>query len=137
MADNGWSFLNNSGKSSNYYGADGSWGYTNDDGSGSYYGADGSWGYKNADGSGSYYGADGSWGYTNDDGSGSYYGADGSYGYKNSDGSRNYYGGDTDDCSCSSCNSYASNNNSESGLGALVGLGIVGAAVWAISKLFK
>ena len=119
MADNGWSFLNNSGKSSSYYGADGSWGYTNDDGSGSYYGADGSWGY------------------TNDDGSGSYYGADGSYGYKNSDGSSNYYGNDSDDCSCSSCSSHASNNDSGAGLGALVGLGIVGAAVWAISKLFK
>lgn len=64
------------------YGADGSWGYQNEDGSGSYYGADGSWGYKNADGSASYYGADGSWGYKNADGSGSYYGEDGSWGIK-------------------------------------------------------
>ena len=46
MADNGWGFLNNAGKSSNYYGADGSWGYTNEDGSGSYYGADGSFVYS-------------------------------------------------------------------------------------------
>lgn len=83
MKDQGWGFLSNAGRSSSYYGADGSWGFTNDDGSGSYYGADGSWGFKNADGSGCYYGADGSWGFTNSDGSGSYYGADGSWGYKN------------------------------------------------------
>jgi hypothetical protein len=112
MADNGWSFLNNAGKSSNYYGADGSWGYRDADGSGSYYGTDGSWGFFDKDGTGSYYGADGSFAYTDSTSSNSSY----------SDG-----GG----CSC------ASIEDSASGLGILAGLALGGVAIWIISKLFK
>ena len=91
--DKGWEYLHSKDEESSFSEDDGSWGYTNSDGSGSYHGADGSWGYKNADGSASYHGADGSWGYRNADGSSSYHGADGTWGYKNSDGSGSYHSG--------------------------------------------
>jgi hypothetical protein len=70
----GWNFINSNDNSHN---DDGSWEYSNSDGSSSYYGADGSWGYKNSDGSGSFYGEDGSWGYSYSDGSGTFFESDG------------------------------------------------------------
>ena len=144
--DRGWEYLNSDAVHEFDFDKshDGSWGYTNEDGSGSFHGGDGSWGYKDSDGRASYYGVDGSWGYKDSDGRVSYYGADGAWGYKNSDGSGSYWGAsddaddeDNDEDLSSNEDSGVENNDSGSsweGLGQLIGYGV---ATYAAIKGIK
>jgi len=123
----GWKFISANGSWS-YSDPDGSYGYVNEDGSGYYSGADGSYGSRDADGNGYFSGADGSYGNRNSDGSGYYNGADGSWGSIDSNGYGflNNADGSTDYSSLDNSNIDSSNDAQASAIGALGAAAVMG-----------